>query len=569
MSIRNLLITLTVFFAGASSVTAQQPVRRAAEVEQEEQASDPYLPNAHNNQLTSPGYRYNGKALRSSATASSTITTVQVNIDPWGNNIIDDAGNEPNIALNPANPSQLVIGWRQFDNVMSSFRQAGMAYSNDGGLTWTNPGVVLEQGIFRSDPVLDYDTTGTIYYNSLSHDALGNYICKVFRSNTGGAAWDLGTDAAGGDKQWMTIDRTAGVGSGHIYSAWSPFYTSCWPDNFTRSTDGGSTYDPCSNAEGGAYWGTMAVGMNGELYICGADSLTDSLIVSKSLDAIHATFTPSWLPPVKVFMNGFLGFYPTVNPEGLLGQTSIDIDRSNGPGSGNVYMVASVTDFMFTEPGDVMFVKSTDGGQTWSSPRVINTDSSSTTQWFGTMACAPNGRIDVIWLDNSEDFTGTDSSMLRYSYSTDQGSSWSTPEILSPKFDPHVGYPNQLKMGDYFDMISENNGVHLAWANTLNGEEDVYYSYIVPGIVQSVNEYEQEPLLQLSPNPTPGIFSIVSSVNLSLVEVSNSLGQCVFERTPMSSNMLIDLSGAPNGMYLVRMKTSTGAQFMRRIMKAE
>jgi hypothetical protein len=33
-------------------------------------------------------------------------------------------------------------------------------------------------------------------------------------------------------------------------------------------------------------------------------------------------------------------------------------------------------------------------------------------------------------------------------------------------------------MGDYFDMISDNDGASLAWAGTFNGEEDVYYGRI-------------------------------------------------------------------------------------------
>jgi hypothetical protein len=33
-------------------------------------------------------------------------------------------------------------------------------------------------------------------------------------------------------------------------------------------------------------------------------------------------------------------------------------------------------------------------------------------------------------------------------------------------------------MGDYFDMVSDNNGASLAWAATFNNEQDVYYSYI-------------------------------------------------------------------------------------------
>jgi Secretion system C-terminal sorting domain len=70
-------------------------------------------------------------------------------------------------------------------------------------------------------------------------------------------------------------------------------------------------------------------------------------------------------------------------------------------------------------------------------------------------------------------------SALYYSNSTNGGVTWSPNERLSDYFDPHVGWPQQNKMGDYFDMVSDINGANLAWAATFNGEQDVYYSYII------------------------------------------------------------------------------------------
>ncbi|GAG53511.1 unnamed protein product, partial [marine sediment metagenome] len=66
--------------------------------------------------------------------------SVQVNVDLQQNNIVGDAANEPSIAIDPTNPDRMAIGWRQFDTVTSSFRQAGYAYTVDGGATWTFPG---------------------------------------------------------------------------------------------------------------------------------------------------------------------------------------------------------------------------------------------------------------------------------------------------------------------------------------------------------------------------------------------------------------------------------------------
>jgi hypothetical protein len=95
------------------------------------------------------------------------------------------------------------------------------------------------------------------------------------------------------------------------------------------------------------------------------------------------------------------------------------------------------------------------------------------------MSVAPNGRIDAIWNDTRNDPGGYDSE-LYYSYSLDAGQTWSVNEALSPPFDPHLGWPQQNKMGDYFDMVSDDLGANLAYAATFNGEQDVYYLRIGP-----------------------------------------------------------------------------------------
>jgi len=255
------------------------PVSREKYMHQEK-PGDPYLSNAGNNKLTSPPYRYSS-GLKSNSMRSS-IFTIQVNVNGQGQNIIGDAANEPSIAVNPADRNLMTIGWRQFDNVASNFRQAGWAYTANGGESWSFPGVI-EPGIFRSDPVLDYDADGNFYYNSLTNDP--DYFCKVFKSNNGGEVWDAGTDAGGGDKQWMAIDRTSGVGRGNIYSSWTSYFSTCLPGFFTRSTNNGESYEECTVVDGYPFWATMTVGNSGELFIGGRADFMDSLVVAKSLTA--------------------------------------------------------------------------------------------------------------------------------------------------------------------------------------------------------------------------------------------------------------------------------------------
>src|SRR5258706_1043792 len=525
----------------------------------QETFGDAYLHNAYQNKKTSPAYKYKSGAVK--RMLNSSCCTIQVNVDASGQNILGDAANEPSIAVNPLNADMIVIGWRQFDNVSSNFRQAGWSYTTNAGQTWISPGVI-QPGIFRSDPVLDFDSSGNFYYNSLTINP--DYFCKVFKSTDGGATWDNGTDAQGGDKQWMTIDRTTGGGSGNIYSFWTSNFSTCLPGFFTRSTNGNISYENCIPVNGQPFWGTMAVGNNGELYICGASQSGPAVV--KSLNAQVPASTIIWEPSVPVFLDGDLGYQPSVNPGGLLGQASIDVDRSNGPGHGNVYLLASVVRTANSDPGDVMFARSTDGGLTWSLPVRINDDASVSTQWFGTMSVAPNGRIDAVWLD-TRDNPGSDLSALYYSYSTDQGNTWSANEIFSGIFDPHVGYPNQNKMGDYFDMISDNSGAHFAWANTLNGEENVYYSHIIPPIVTGVNEPSDKVIISVFPNPTPGVFFIVNAAKQSHIEISNVLGEKVFSSTILQTITQLNISTHPAGIYFLKIVSRDGSTVVKKIIR--
>src|SRR5438034_6330411 len=169
------------------------------------------------------------------------FVSYQVNVDASGQNIVGDAANECAISVDPTNPGKMAIGWRQFNTVSSNFRQGGWGYTTDGGVHWTFPGV-LEDNVFRSDPVTGSDETGTFFYLSL----LETFCENMYRSTNGGQSWtELQPNglAEGGDKQWFTIDKTCGPGHGFQYQ--SNDGSDC--DNsgvveFQRSTDGGVTW---------------------------------------------------------------------------------------------------------------------------------------------------------------------------------------------------------------------------------------------------------------------------------------------------------------------------------------
>src|SRR5207253_8996378 len=132
------------------------------------------------------------------------FTSYQVNVDAQGHNIVGDAANEPSIAVDPTNGNKMAITWRQFNTITSNFRQAGYGYTTDGGTTWTFPGV-LENNVFRSDPVANSDETGKFFYLSLRSDQNQSFFCDdLWRSLNGGQTWTQGGPGHGGDKEWFT-----------------------------------------------------------------------------------------------------------------------------------------------------------------------------------------------------------------------------------------------------------------------------------------------------------------------------------------------------------------------------
>jgi hypothetical protein len=226
-------------------------------------------------------------------------------------------------------------------------------------------------------------------------------------------------------------------------------------------------------------WGTLAVAPDGTLFVAGTDIADYSkFYVLRSTNAKNRLTAPVFDQAVQVSLGGTLSPMlggATPNPGGLLGQVWIGVDGSGGATNGYVYVLAAV-DPPGVDPQDVNFVRSTDQGLTWSAPIKVNSDpaAANSWQWFATMAVAPNGRIDVVWNDtrNTQTFR---QSQLYYSKSTNGGASWSVNQALSAVWDSHTGWPNQLKIGDYYDMVSDLVGAHVAWAATFTGGQDVYY----------------------------------------------------------------------------------------------
>jgi hypothetical protein len=472
-----------------------------------------------------PAYIYRLETSPRMVSPYGSFISYQVNVDAQGNNILGDAANEPSIAVDSSDGNKITIGWRQFNSVQSDFRQGGWGFTTDGGIHWTFPGV-LENNVFRSDPVLSASETGIFFYLSLRQ----TFYDDIWRSTDGGQAWTRLTfgDVTGGDKQWFTIDKTNGTGHGFLYQVWSTGGNNWGGRQFSRSTDDGVTWMSPIFIPNSPVWGTLDVATDGNLFIGGAAGFSSPFWCIRSSDAQNPGVTPTFDQSTQVNWGGSLVFadFSGPNPGGLAGQSFLAIDRSGGPTNDNIYMLASVQPFSGGGT-DVMFARSTDGGQSFSAPQRINDDPVNPNKWhwFGTIGVAPNGRIDSVWLDSRNAANNLDSQLF-YSWSADGGVTWAPNVVVSNSFTPLEGWPQQNKIGDYITVVSDNTGGDVAYSATFNfnpstgqHEQDVYFVRVSPSGGPTPTP---TPIVSPTATPTPTATSTATATATTTVSPSGT-----------------------------------------------
>ncbi|MCC6908590.1 MAG: exo-alpha-sialidase [Phycisphaerales bacterium] len=427
-------------------------------------------------------------ALGSSALAQR---GVQINTDALGNDIIGDAANEPTFAVSPVDPDRLVVGWRQFPTINSDSRYAGYAWSSDGGLTWTNGGTLAGppgyQNPEQSDPLVKVNAQGVFYY--WSEVFRPNYAQWMYQSADGGQTWSVPDpieDPTSGDKPWLAIDNTGGMGDGHLYGGWNHFTLGGYC--YVESTDGGHTWTPSKRIAdaGGTQWMLhMVVGPEGEVYAGWKNYNQNAILITKSTNAKDPNVTTTFDAfgaggrdglDIRIDAANDPGNVP-VNPTGFH-QLFLGVDSSGGPRRGWVYALWPDDR---RDGADLSFARSSDGGFTWETGIRVNDDGPGALQWMPAMSVAPNGRIDVFWFDtrNSSGHP-VPWSQLFYTFSTDGGSNWAPNRRLSDAFDTTLGWPQQQKIGDYMESVSDDRGAGVVYPATFNGGQDLWFMRLEP-----------------------------------------------------------------------------------------
>ena len=410
--------------------------------------------------------------------------------------------NEPSVAVNPANPQQVVAAFQS---------QASAAYSRDAGKTWAiAEGTAATDYRVSGDVSITYDNQGRALLCYIAFDKLGtkNYWARgatrngifVRRSLDGGQTWEKSAAAVIAqktepgipfeDKPYIIADTTHSKFAGNLYVGWTEFTLTKTRILFSRSVDGGATWSKpieISTHEGlprddtGAVEGFMgAIGADGTLYVVWADAMEIAFASSRdggqTFSRSHAILqtAPSYFALSDVYRaNGF----PQIGSD---------------PRSGRLYV--SWADYRNGDL-DVFVSGSADGGKRWSEPVRVNTDAlhDGSDQFFQWMAVDPvDGSVNLVFYDRRFDAQNRKYNLV-LGRSTDGGKRFANYAWTHTGYDPHGGF-----FGDYSGIAAYGGRVYGVWGRNASADEIAAGAAPGPG---SSAQSSQEDQKKRSENP--------------------------------------------------------------------
>jgi len=324
-------------------------------------------------------------------------------------------------------------------------------FSSNGGTSWGGVDLPLPppkgNGTdFGSDPSLAFDTRNNLFYGYIVV-YFGNGIgvngteMAVARSTDGGKTYPSVTffSFEGGanhfnDKPMITADTNLNSPfRDNVYIAWDAAAGGSTGGGIRvgSSTDHGATFTVTRaddpSGPGRSIGTSPAVGPDGQLYLAWNDYAANVIAFNRSFDG-GRTWDQQRVVAPKVIP--FDIAIPAESFRAALVYPALDVDRSQGPFRGRLY--CSWMDITSARTTDIFFSYSDDQGTTWSSPRTVADALTFAVDRFNHwMSVDPvTGEVNISFYDTRNDTTGFRYMTDTYiTQSKDGGNSWLSPNI--------------------------------------------------------------------------------------------------------------------------------------------
>lgn len=390
--------------------------------------------------------------------------------------------------------------------------------------------MVAGGALAAGDPQMSWDGQGNLFYMGNNFNrGTENGASGLTKDNTGDiwvatyspapTASGTSTDGSHYVRTVLLATNTFGLGSfndktdlaadpatGNIYAAWSDFHGGgCNEILFSRSTDHGATFSkPVKLSSGicGNQGPSIAIGTGGQVFVGwegntgGALAATPGAVDGAAFVASNdfgktfgkASLVQTYTPFVSEQFSGNgareCGDGPFACPTGQtfprfdLAGPSLAADNSHGT------LVMAFEVAQASGQGQIEYVFSTDGGASWSAPKLLAP--AATGHQFFPWVTASNGRVMAAWYDSQGDpaysptrapcnsATGATSACLnvRFAESSDGGKTWgSSVQVTNVPTNPNYEqFGGRLVpfFGDYLTVAAQGDTVGVVWTDQRN-----------------------------------------------------------------------------------------------------
>ncbi len=444
------------------------------------------------------------------------------------NSVTTNLQNEEQIWISPLDANIVVANWRDW---RLGFRRVGVGVSTNGGATWTDalfPDTPYDR---QSDPCMVGDRLGNFYANHLNYDNFDQYnnsLIVVMKSTNNGATWSdpVPTHPANAntfeDKQFTAVDRTNGAHDGNYYVSWTRFPN---PTRiiFIRSTDGAATFgdsvkvskpnfEPlCNDDVDAGQFSIPIVDSDGDVHVFwqGYNISPGCFFEYCIRHVMSSDGGVSFSPDTFAFENNY-GYYNVDGGVNTYGMPNGDCDISGGPYDNTIYISQSQWAEGFSDRTNVIVRKSSDKGQTWSAPVVVNDDNPSALidQFHPWLYVNEDGVVLLIFYDQRDDPVGHTLFNAYFSASFDGGETYiKNMRISNVSINPAFASPDKVNVPDdvreedgrmllyrqpdrspmaglfaeYIGIAAKRDTVSTIWTDTRNGNQDAYSArFILP-----------------------------------------------------------------------------------------
>ncbi len=399
---------------------------------------------------------------------------------------------EPFLAVNPANANNFIGVWQQDRWSNGGARGPGIAFTFDGGGTWSRAtaplsrcsgGTAANGGDYEraSDPWITFAPDGTAYQAALAfnNQTNGDNAILVSRSVDGGRTWGNATTLKRdsvqffNDKEAITADPTD---ARYVYASWDRLPNSgggSGPTWFARTLDSGASWEPArvvyDPGPGNQTINNLIVVLPDGTLINFFTELLNTGPTTNTLRLIRSTDQgANWSAPITLAVRQTIG---TIDPEtGVRIRDGTLLGAIAAGKDGSLAVVWQDARFSGGARDGVAFTRSTDGGFTWSTPIGIN-GQPAVAAFIPSVTIRDDNTIGVTYYDLRSNTADPNTLPTDYWLATSSnGAIWSERRIAGP-FD-YTTAPvanGMLFLGDYQGLASVGTTFLPFFAQTTGG----------------------------------------------------------------------------------------------------